>query len=876
MNKTNRLLVFLFCLQITVSAQNKTIDSLEYRLLQHQEKDNERVRLLNEIAYKVRNNNINKTLQYATEADSLCNVLKFRKGNAESQLLIGTHYFLKANFPKAKEYFEKSLSIATEINDKPSLSNALGRIGVVYLQQADFPKALEFLGKSIKLSEEINDKLAIAITSNNIGIVYYYQGDYVKTIEYYKKSLSIAEDLHDKTRIASATNNIGSTYEILGDYPKSLEYHQKSLKIREELSDSSGISTSYNNIGNIFLKREENSKALEFYEKALKIREQLGGKSEIALTYSNIGTAYNKMKNNTKALMFYQKSLTIKEEIGEKQGIVIAYYNIANIYSDDKDYAKALVYFKNSLKMATDINSQSYIAVNNVDIGITYYNLNKFNIALDYEKKGYKKAVELGERISIRNATNYLSMIYAALGNYKDAYRYHVEYKSQSDSIANESNTKEIVALEYTYKFEKEKQATELEQQKKDTITTADKQKRTIIMYSFIVGFLLMLILSLVVYRSYLQKQRTNNTLTKQKHEIEDKNEVLQQQKDEILTQAEELKTTNKKLVQLSEFKEGMTGMIVHDLKNPLNSILNNNNLDRIHQAGKQMLNMVMNILDVQKFEDAKMKLELQNTQVFNIVESAYIQVVLLIREKSINFENKIDARLGIKTDPEILERVFVNLLTNAIKYTPNNGRIIIKDELRVWENEPNEQFVIRNSQFAIIKVSDTGQGIPTDKLHLVFEKFGQVQAKNSGGIRSTGLGLTFCKLAVEAHGGQIGVESKTGKGATFWFTVPLGVEIENAISIEKEQPKTETFNFSEEGKKTLLVLLPQFRELEVYEISSIRNLLKNKNISENIHLRFWVEEIQKVLRTGNEERYAELLEMTNTNTLIKISKKEF
>ena len=274
------------------------------------------------------------------------------------------------------------------------------------------------------------------------------------------------------------------------------------------------------------------------------------------------------------------------------------------------------------------------------------------------------------------------------------------------------------------------------------------------------------------------------------------------------------------------------------------------------------MLNMVMNILDVQKFEDAKMKLELQNTQAYSIAENAYNQVKMLINEKNITFENQINQQLGIKTDSEILERVFVNLLTNAIKYTPNNGKIFIMNELMNEKmNDVKPDFIPSFfHSFILFKVSDTGQGIPSDKIDQVFEKFGQVDAKKSGGIRSTGLGLTFCKLAVEAHGGRIGVESEVDVGTTFWFTIPLGTEVESAIIAEVEESHSETFKLSASDKQILLPLLSKFKEMEVYEVSSVRNLLKSIDVNSKPTLQHWVIEMQNALRAGNEEMYSELV----------------
>jgi signal transduction histidine kinase len=104
----------------------------------------------------------------------------------------------------------------------------------------------------------------------------------------------------------------------------------------------------------------------------------------------------------------------------------------------------------------------------------------------------------------------------------------------------------------------------------------------------------------------------------------------------------------------------------------------------------------------------------------------------------------------------------------NALKFTPKDGTISI--EVKSIENAvPKSEENINNKKGARVSVQDTGQGIPSHYLRKVFDKFVQVESREF----STGLGLTFCKLAVEAHGGCIGVESEEGKGSTFWFTLP-------------------------------------------------------------------------------------------------------
>ena len=486
------------------------------------------------------------------------------------------------------------------------------------------------------------------------------------------------------------------------DMPKALDFYQKALKISEELVEKTQISVILNNIADIYFNQSNFSQSLEYYNKALKISEEINDAYGVSIRLLNIGGVYSKLNKFQQALDYYQKSLIIKEKMGDKKGICDLWFHIGNLNLKQKKYADAKGYIIKSLTIADELK---------------LLNLQK-------------------------NLHQLLSEIYVGTNDYKNAFEQHKQFKLLNDSIFNKQDIKKITGLEYTYKYEKEKQAKELEYQKQAAVEAAEKKQRNIVMYSFIVGFVLMFVLVLVILRSYLHKRRTNRLLT--------------EQKEEILSQAEELKTTNEKLVELDHFKEGMTGMIVHDLKNPLNAILGIANTDETKQAAKQMLNMVLNILDVQKLEDAKMKIEFVDFSINSCLFDALNQVKLLYERKSITVENSIPNNLTVKGDAEIVQRVFINLLTNAIKYTPNNGIICFT----------NPQGFQNLEGFVRVQISDNGQGITSDKLNSVFDKFVQIDAKKSGGIRSTGLGLTFCKLAVEAHGGQIGVESKlvTGK----------------------------------------------------------------------------------------------------------------
>jgi len=169
-------------------------------------------------------------------------------------------------------------------------------------------------------------------------------------------------------------------------------------------------------------------------------------------------------------------------------------------------------------------------------------------------------------------------------------------------------------------------------------------------------------------------------------------------------------------------------------------------------------------LLDVEKLESGTMELDYALISIPELVASAVNQVGSLADSVGLTLKQTVsDDAQTLMGDESKIRRTLVNLIGNALKFTPRNGVVSV------------QVHASKDGKSAIFCVIDTGEGIPAEAFGRIFEKFGQVESRKAGRMMSTGLGLTFCKLAVEAHHGQIGVDSVLGQGSTFWFTIPIG-----------------------------------------------------------------------------------------------------
>jgi PAS domain S-box-containing protein len=239
------------------------------------------------------------------------------------------------------------------------------------------------------------------------------------------------------------------------------------------------------------------------------------------------------------------------------------------------------------------------------------------------------------------------------------------------------------------------------------------------------------------------------------------------------ITRRKEIESLIAQMQALDKVKDDLTHMIVHDLRTPLTSLLAG--LQTIQPAeedeellsisisgGNTLLGMINDLLDISKMEEGLLSLDRSTFALDEIVQEAFRQVSWLADDKGLDLRAEISPDIApLHADADKLRRVMVNLLGNAVKFTPAKGLITVSAHV-----EPVREEVV-------IGISDTGEGIPKEAFKRIFEKFGQVESRKAGKTKSTGLGLTFCKLAIEAHGGRIWVESEQGVGSTFFFTLP-------------------------------------------------------------------------------------------------------
>ena len=657
--------------------------------------------------------------------DSLYQVLANSTGISKINVLNSLAYQLHKSDPRQSiSYADDALELAKSYDRREEMANAYNYIGAAYWAMSTGDSALYYYDLSYQIRKELKDLRGMAGALSNMGIIYNEQQEYIKAIKTYKEAMIIMDQNQLEVYAAITGNNLGMVLLNLGKYTEASEYFINSIKKAEQLKIDQLLSAAYTNLGRIYAHTEQREKELAIKMKALEAAQKAGDKIYVAVALNNLGSYYLERKNYTEALQYYRQSLGINTALKRTKSIAAVLINLSNTHRNLAHYDSALLLVDEAVKISSQMNDQLRLCRAYFQKATLLEQTQGCISAIVLYQKSYEIARKHNLLKEVQDNSRALYECYAQLENYQQAFIYQSIYSDVSDSLLNKENVRQMALLESKYEFDKEI----IEKDNEIQLLTA-KNENNKLRISIVILVVSLLLVGIVMTA---------------------RNEIRRK----------ELKT--KQLQLIGEFKDTMTNMIAHDLKNPLGVILQTRHGDNtVNYMARQMLTLVNNMLDIQRFERSSIVPDQAPVLLYSLINEARDQVRLLLAEKNIGIDTQTTSEtFHVYVDKDLIVRVFINLFTNAIKYSPLNSTITISIDKKV--------------QHVTVSISDKGTGMSSENIHSIFDPYTQINPKASGLIASTGLGLSFCKLALEAHGSQITVASEIDQGTVFSFDLPL------------------------------------------------------------------------------------------------------
>jgi signal transduction histidine kinase len=545
--------------------------------------------------------------------------------------------------------------------------------------------------------------------------------------------------------------NKAGAYQRQGKYTKAIELITSAKTYFEEVNDKKQITKIDGRLGYLYLDMEQIEKSGKYFNKAKENLDKYVPYDEqiaILINYSRYLEAIGKIDS---ALQIRYKVIEWSNSESNYNLLSLNYLSVANNYLQMSKLDSAKKYFKYSNDL-TDSISEKFRAMVHLNYGRFMGMNGNLNACVELTKKAinfFKKSEPEG-LISV-----YINLSYAfeLMSQYDSALYYSKKLQTLTDSLRNVKMLTEIAKIE----------AIKDNQIKDQKIKNLEKEKVAAkkFNYAIIAIVLLTIILLFISIRALKSQKKSNQNLQKLNTELDSKNKML--------------KESESNLRSLNQTKDKLFSIVAHDLRNPVNSI------DR----GLEFLNESFDILDeedlkeiISETSDGAKSL---NTLLENLLNWSRSQrdLIKIDKEKfslnqliSINLDlfknaaNEKDISLefegqdtDIFSDQNLVNNILRNLINNAIKFTPNNGKINI--------------FIEEEEEKIILNVADNGVGIEKDRLDTLFNVVQNTSKMGTGGERGTGLGLVLCYEFAIKIGADLKVKSEIGKGSTFSLELP-------------------------------------------------------------------------------------------------------
>jgi signal transduction histidine kinase len=767
---------------------------------------------------------------------------------------IGFTFFLHAHFAAAQD--ADSLEKAAERLKDTAPEKAELYINLARRHKADDPqKALGYLRRAINLGPE-PETLAVAygLTSN----VFMTMGQYDSSLYYYDFAEKICVENRLEKHFSSLYLNRAIIYRNRSRLPEAFDNYRLAKEWALRTNNITNLISSMMGIASVYAEQKRHNDAIELYMQAKDTAEKYNQLLFVYQTRNNMANLYDRMKKHEEALALHRQNLEYAQSVNDAEMLAGTWLNIAFINQDIHKEQDAEIAFAKALGYADQVRDVRLL--HNLYLGSGSWKTHRKQYAAGVAdlKKSIEYAKDFETNPTVLEAYRRLADAYRGAGKTDSAFWAIDKYAVLTDSVARATYTKYLADAQT--QFDTERQQMKIERQQEEI-----RYQRYALFGGAALLILTLALLLLVNQRNRYRKvvsrklEEQNRQITLAHQELKLKSAAIEQQNEEILRQSEaiahqrdRLAMTVHRLNELARFKEKTTAMVVHDLKNPLTSIIalsesseGKQRLGDIAAAARQMLTLTLNLLDIQKFKDAKMELNCSKHSAADLISSALRYTSVAWQSKNLTIETDVEPGAGVMADGDVAVRVLVNLLVNAAKFSPPSSTIRVNVRIQ--------------GDMTYFEVKDSGPGIAEDKQADIFWQYDKTDAKAYAGTGSMGLGLTFCRLAVQSHGGQIGVQSAPGAGATFYFTLPFAAAGRSEISFSATAPSFSFSDLSPADKFKLRPFLVQLYGFNVYETSALLDVL-NGIPDDGEKIQEWKKAVTRAIFSCDEVRFDELI----------------
>ena len=689
--------------------------------------------------------------------------------------LQGNMYKGQKKYTESIKSHSNSLSYAKNIKSDEHLFKAHKNLASAYRKNGDNETslqhnkiALDIIGKKGDLSQIAQIQEYISTNQRSLGL-------YAPALQTARRALSIQRELQNTSKISKLLLSISISYLKLSSYDHALEYALEMLSVHEKNKSPNGIASASNQIGHVYFRLKQYDDALYYYNRTLSQDQDLVDMKYQAAAYRGMAAVEEENGNNTQGLAFAKKAILIYRNLKNNTGIASSINTIADIYQNMGKIKEAIDYCLKGLNLAKKMNdqwveadfylhlgelfidkdinkAQEYISTAldiSIEIKAKSIELDAYNafVRLETKKENYKQALMYSKKSS--NLTNDLSV--DAVNERVAELKIIQEIEEKKREIDELKNTTRINSLEL------ERQSSELKILNKERMISSLQLKSESLRHRFLISVIIFIAIALLLlYLRFQLAKKTQRKIEAQSHDIQIKNQKL-----------EELNAT----------KDRFFSIISHDLRGPISSLVSlakmlqenlssydstqlKNYIDAIYDSSDQTHKLLNDLLSWATMQLRDTEPTPTPCSVIDITSSAIKHLHILANEKNIFIDNMTNKDLCIYVDKNMINTVIRNLLANAIKFTPTNGRINIFNEI--------------NKNDVTIHIKDFGVGMSEEDQKNIFHIDKIISRKGTDGETGTGLGITLCKDLIEKNGSELNLISKLGKGSDFFFTLPI------------------------------------------------------------------------------------------------------